>query len=187
MAENLQSTILIDNVEYNVHAKTAEKADDADKLGGTTAGSYALKSDLNYNNLTNKPAINNAKLTIQKNGAEVATFTANSASDVVANISVPTITDSLSSDEGETAALSARQGKILNDTKQDKLDNTNLKTINGESLLGSGDITITSGGGYSDVASKIKVTMNNNTADATITIKSEDPSGGNTGDIWFKY
>lgn len=43
-------------------------------------------------------------------------------------------------------------------------------------------------GGTSDVASKIKVTMDNNTTkDATISVKSEDPSGGNVGDIWFKF
>lgn len=43
-------------------------------------------------------------------------------------------------------------------------------------------------GGTSDVATKIKVTMqDNSTKDATITIKSDDPSGGNVGDIWFKY
>jgi hypothetical protein len=36
------------------------------------------------------PTVNNAILTIQKNGTDVATFTANSASDVTANIIVPT-------------------------------------------------------------------------------------------------
>lgn len=52
-------------------------------------------------------------------------------------------------------------------------------------------ITISStggSGGTSDVASKIKVTMDNNTTkDATISVRSEDPSGGNVGDIWFKF
>ncbi len=46
-----------------------------------------------YNDLSNKPTIptvNNKTLTIQKNGTQVAQFTANSASDVTANITVPT-------------------------------------------------------------------------------------------------
>lgn len=37
-------------------------------------------------------------------------------------------------------------------------------------------------------ADKIQVIMANNVQKyATITIKPEDPSGGNVGDIWFKY
>jgi hypothetical protein len=37
--------------------------------------------------------VNNAKLTIQKNGSAVATFTANSSTDVTANITVPNPAD----------------------------------------------------------------------------------------------
>ena len=36
------------------------------------------------------PVVNNGKLTIQKNGEDIASFTANSSTDVTANISVPT-------------------------------------------------------------------------------------------------
>lgn len=50
--------------------------------------------------------------------------------------------------ESTTAALSANQGKVLNEGKQDALvSGTNIKTINGNSLLGSGNITIEGGGG----------------------------------------
>lgn len=53
------------------------------------------KSDFSgdYNDLSNKPTIptvNNATLTIQKNGTPVATFTSNASSNVTANITVPT-------------------------------------------------------------------------------------------------
>ena len=44
------------------------------------------------------PTVNNATLTIQRNGSQVATFTANSASNVTANISVPTSTSDLVND-----------------------------------------------------------------------------------------
>lgn len=54
----------------------------------------------NYNDLTNKPDINNATLTIQKNGTNVATFTANSTSNATANIVVPTKTSDLTNDSG---------------------------------------------------------------------------------------
>ena len=56
-----------------------------------------------YNDLTNKPTIptvNNATLTIQKNGTDVKTFTANASSNVTCNISVPTKTSDLTNDSG---------------------------------------------------------------------------------------
>lgn len=56
-----------------------------------------------YNDLLNKPTIptvNNATLTIQKNGSQVATFTANASSNVTANIAVPVNTSDLNNDSG---------------------------------------------------------------------------------------
>ena len=52
------------------------------------------------------PTVNNATLTIQKNGTNVATFTANSSTNATANITVPTITLS-TTDIGEGATLAA--------------------------------------------------------------------------------
>ncbi len=46
-----------------------------------------------YNDLSNKPTINDATLTIQKNGTAVGTFTANSANAATINITVPTAPD----------------------------------------------------------------------------------------------
>lgn len=56
-----------------------------------------------YNDLSNKPTIptvNNATLTIQKNGTTVNTFTANASSNVTANITVPTKTSEITNDSG---------------------------------------------------------------------------------------
>ncbi len=44
------------------------------------------------------PTVNNATLTIQKNGTDVATFTANSSTAATANISVPTAVSELTND-----------------------------------------------------------------------------------------
>ena len=69
------------SLEYLFAADLELKADKTELFSG------------NYNDLTNKPTIptvNNATLTIQKNGSTVKTFTANSASNVTANITVPT-------------------------------------------------------------------------------------------------
>ena len=43
------------------------------------------------------PTVNNGTLTIQKNGTQVATFTANQSGNSTANITVPTVTDTYSS------------------------------------------------------------------------------------------
>ena len=81
---------------YNdTYAELGKKANDADLKAVAKSGSY--------NDLTNKPTIptvNNATLTIQKNGSNVATFTANSASNATANITVPTKTSDLQNDSG---------------------------------------------------------------------------------------
>lgn len=62
--------------------------------------SWDAKSDFSgsYNDLTNKPTIGNATLTIQKNGTNVQTFTANATSNKTANITVPTKTSDLTND-----------------------------------------------------------------------------------------
>lgn len=55
----------------------------------------------NYNDLSNKPTIpivNNGTLTIQKNGTQVATFSANQGNNVVANITVPIKVSELTND-----------------------------------------------------------------------------------------
>ena len=56
-----------------------------------------------YNDLTNKPTIptvNNATLTIQQNGSNITTFTANSSTNTTANITVPTKLSDLTNDSG---------------------------------------------------------------------------------------
>lgn len=57
-----------------------------------------------YSDLTGKPTIpaaaNNGTLTIQKNGTNVQTFTANQSSNVTANITVPTKVSELTNDSG---------------------------------------------------------------------------------------
>lgn len=66
-------------------------------------GLHAVATSGSYNDLSNKPfipTVNNATLTIQKNGANVSTFTANASSDVTANITVPTNTSDLYNDSG---------------------------------------------------------------------------------------
>ena len=60
------------------------------------------------------PIVNNAVLDIQKNGTSLGTFSANANENKTINIKIPVIEDSLTSTD-ISKALSANQGKILND------------------------------------------------------------------------
>ena len=98
-----------------------DKADASSLSTVATTGSY--------NDLSNKPTIptvNNATLTIQKNGTTVKTFTANASSNVTANITVPQVTDSYSA--STTDSYSCNYVNEIND-KLLKTENINL-TIN---------------------------------------------------------
>lgn len=89
--------------EVNVQAnwtQTTTTADDYIKNKPTLA---TVATSGSYNDLSNKPTIptvNNATLTIQKNGSTVNTFTANASSNVTANITVPTQTSELTNNSG---------------------------------------------------------------------------------------
>ena len=78
-------------------------------IGGTSGnllwkGKKVLDND-DLTAINNKiPTVNNATLTIQKNGTNVATFTANSSKDVTANITIPT---GAAADKGVSTTLSS--------------------------------------------------------------------------------
>lgn len=76
------------------------------KQGRDNLGLSDVAASGSYNDLTDKPVIpapqqvNNAVFTLQVNGSQLATFTANSATDVTANVTVPTKTSELTNDSG---------------------------------------------------------------------------------------
>ena len=84
-----------------------------------------------YNDLSNKPTIptvNNATLTIQKNGTTVNTFTANASSNVTCNITVPTTASDVSAIP--TSAKGANSG-VCPLNSSGKIDVTYLPVYNG--------------------------------------------------------
>lgn len=101
----------------------SEKANSADLATVATTGAYSdligapslatVATSGDYDDLINKPTIGNATLTIQKNGTDVQTFTANATSDVTANISVPTDLSELS---GKVTASQIDEEAITTDT-----------------------------------------------------------------------
>ena len=83
------------------------------------SGLSTVATSGSYNDLSNKPTIptvNNKTLTIQKNGTTVNTFTANSASDVTANITVPTAVSELTNDSGYLTSASSLDSSKLTGT-----------------------------------------------------------------------
>lgn len=95
-------------VEADDLATVATSGSYTDLINTPTLAAVATSGD--YDDLINKPTIptvNDATLTIQKNGTDVATFTANSSTNQTANITVPTDTSDLTNGAGfiTTAAL----------------------------------------------------------------------------------
>lgn len=90
----------VTSIKLNTTYTTALSASSTEEI--STSGTFNLhkvSKTGSYNDLNNKPTIptvNNGKLTIQKNGTSVATFTANQSGDTTANISVPTKLSELS-------------------------------------------------------------------------------------------
>ena len=139
----------------------------------------AVATSGSYNDLSNKPTIptvNNATLTIQKNGTNVQTFTANQSTNATANISVPTKTSDLSNDSGFLTSIPTASASTLggvkvgsglsisngvlstNATAPDWSDITNKPTF----------ATVATSGSYNDLSNKPTIPTVNN---ATLTIQ----------------
>lgn len=86
----------------------------------TTQAVYPIKIDAQghisaYGSAVTIPTVNNATLTIQKNGATVNTFTANASSDVTVNITVPTALSGLTNDTGFKKITASTSAPTAND------------------------------------------------------------------------
>ena len=102
----------------------------------SSTGTLALTSDL--------PTVNNATLTIQKNGTNVATFTANASSNATANITVPVNTSDLNNDSGFlTSAVTTIGGK-----------SGTITLGSGLSIDANGELSATATGGVTSIGGK---------------------------------
>ena len=95
------------------------------------------------------PTVNNGTLTIQKNGTQVATFTANQSGNSTANITVPTVTDTYSStgtDATSGKAVAAALGTLdgtVSGTPSSAKTLTAFSQTNGKVSATFGNISIT--------------------------------------------
>lgn len=89
--------------EVNVQSNWTEADSSSDAFILNKPSLAAVATSGSYNDLLNKPTIptvNDATLTIKKNGTTVATFTANAGTDKEADIAVPATTSDLFNDSG---------------------------------------------------------------------------------------
>ena len=169
--------------EVNVQAnwtQTTTTADDYIKNKPTLA---TVATSGSYNDLSNKPTIptvNNATLTIQKNGTTVKTFTANASTNVTANITVPTKTSDITNDSNfvvsgdlATVATSGSYNDLSNkptipaaqvQSNWTQTTTTAVDYIKNKPTLA----TVATSGSYNDLSNKPTIPTVNN---ATLTIQ----------------
>ena len=113
---NVIETIKVNNVAQTVTSKTVNITVPSAVTESTVSGWGFTKntgtvtsvnnvSPVNGNVSLTIPTVNNATLTIQKNGTTVKTFTANASSNVTCNITVPTKVSDLTNDSGFTSNI----------------------------------------------------------------------------------
>ena len=172
--------------EVNVQSdwdQTTTTADDYIKNKPTLA---TVATSGSYNDLSNKPTIptvNNATLTIQRNGTNVQTFTANSSSNKTANITVPTKTSDLTNDGADNTSTYVEADELATvATTGSYADLTNKPTIpaaqvnsDWDAISGVAQIlnkptlaTVATSGSYNDLSNKPTIPTVNN---ATLTIQ----------------
>lgn len=133
--QNALTQTQLDNI-----AAVPDKANSADLATVATTGDY---SDLL--NAPTIPTVNDATLTIQKNGTDVATFTANASSNVTANLAIPVNTSDLNNDAGFLTQHNPVDN-ALSATSENALQNKVVKSeLDGKAPLvhthAAGDVT----------------------------------------------
>lgn len=127
------------------------------------------------------PTVNNATLTIQKNGTTVNSFTANASSNVTANITVPTKVSDLTNDSGFITGYTETDPTVPSWAKASSKPSYNFSEIGSTptSISGYG---ITDAYTKSEVDGLVSGVLHYKGTKATV---SALPSSGNTtGDVW---
>ena len=120
------------------------------------------------------PTVNNATLTIQKNGSNVGTFTANAASPATINITVPTTTSQLTNNSGFITADDLPEGYVLTAATSDKLGGVKS---GGDITVGTDGIVTVNSAASADTATT--ATSATNATNATNATKATQDASGN--------
>ena len=153
---------------------------DSEKLSSSDVGAAALSN--NYNDLDNLPTIptvNDATLTIQKNGVDVQTFTANASSNVTANITVPTKTSDLTNDSD--FVVSSNLATVATSGDYGDLSNKPSIPTNTSDLTNDSNFVDTSNSAVASGITSAKVTdYDTHIADTDIHVTTADKATWNT-------
>ena len=173
-----------------VPTKTSDLTND----GSDGTSTYVEADDLatvatsgSYTDLSNRPTIGNATLTIQRNGTNVQTFTANATSNKTANITVPTKTSDLTNDSNfvsNTDYATASTGGVVKVGSGLEITNGVLSATGGgtadavewDNVLNKPTFsTVATSGSYNDLSDKPTIPTVNN---ATLTIQRNSTNVG---------
>lgn len=154
-----------------------------DKINTKKQNKLIAGSNITINGDTisaSQPAVNNGKLTIQKNGSSIGTFTANQSSNTTANIIVPTKTSDLTNDSNfvsNTDYATSSTGGVVKVGSGLSIANGVLSTTGGgvadavewDNVLNKPSFsTVATSGSYNDLSNKPTIPTVNN---GTLTIK----------------
>ena len=154
-----------------------------DKINTKKQNKLIAGSNITINGDTisaSQPAVNNGKLTIQKNGSSIGTFTANQSSNTTANIIVPTKTSDLTNDSNfvtNTSYATASTGGVVKVGSGLSIANGVLSVTGGgtadavewDNVLNKPTFsTVATSGSYNDLSNKPTIPTVNN---GTLTIK----------------
>lgn len=128
-----------------------------------------------YNDLSNKPTIptvNNATLTIQKNGADVQTFTANQSTNATANITVPTKTSDLTNNGADNTSTYVEADELAT-----VATSGNYSDLSGKPTIPAAQVNSdwNANSGVAEILNKPTIPTVNN---ATLTITQNGASAG---------
>lgn len=112
---------------------------------------------VDYSDLTNKPTIGNATLTVQKNGTTVDTFTANATTNKTINITVPTTAADISAVAANAAITGATKCKITYDNKGLVTGGADLQASDIPDISATYQSKLTAGDGISISSNTISV------------------------------
>ena len=154
-----------------------------DKINTKKQNKLTAGSNITINGDTisaSQPTVNNGKLTIQKNGSSIGTFTANQSSNTTANIIVPTKTSDLTNDSNfvsKTDYATSSTGGVVKVGSGLSIANGVLSVTGGgtadavewDNVLNKPNFsTVATSGSYNDLSNKPTIPTVNN---GTLTIK----------------